>query len=146
EAEARKIFEFAKKLNLYGVTTEATGSIDTIEKLVKEYDICVGFHDHQHQPKNESYKMWDPNYVLSVVKDRDPRIGSCADIGHWVQSGLVPVDCLKILRGHIISVHLHEMNEVSPKAYDVPAGTGVSGIPAVLAELKKQKFKGNVSI
>jgi len=146
EAGARKIFEFAKKLNLYGITTESTGSIDTIEKLVKEYDICVGFHDHQRRPNDASYKMWDPNYVLSVVKDRDPRIGSCADIGHWVQSGLVPKDCLKILRGHIISVHLHEMNEVSPTAHDVPAGTGVSGISAVLAELKKQKFTGNISI
>jgi sugar phosphate isomerase/epimerase len=146
ETEARKIFEFAKKLDLYGITTESVDSIDTIEKLVKEYDIRVGFHDHQHQPKNENYKMWDPNYVLSVVKDRDPRIGSCADIGHWVQSGLVPVACLKILHGRIISVHLHEMNEVAPNAHDVPGGTGVSGIPAVLKELKKQKFEGNISI
>jgi sugar phosphate isomerase/epimerase len=146
EAGARKIFEFAKKLDLYGITTESTGSIDTIEKLVKEYDIRVGFHDHRHLTNNPSYKMWDPNYVLSVVKDRDPRIGSCADIGHWVQSGLVPVDCLKILHGRIISVHLHEMNEVAPDAHDVPAGTGVSDIPAVLKELKKQKFTGNISI
>ncbi|MBU6410491.1 MAG: sugar phosphate isomerase/epimerase, partial [Verrucomicrobia bacterium] len=47
EAEARKIFEFAKKLDLYAITTESVGSMDTIEKLVKEYDIRVGFHDHQ---------------------------------------------------------------------------------------------------
>src|SRR5436190_14553127 len=46
EAQARKIFEFAKKLGLYGITTESVESIDTIEKLVKEYDIRVGFHDH----------------------------------------------------------------------------------------------------
>src|SRR5216117_791844 len=38
ETGARKIFEFAKKLGLYGVTTESLESIDTIEKLVKEYD------------------------------------------------------------------------------------------------------------
>ncbi len=146
ETEARKIFEFAKKFELYGITTESVDAIDTIEKLVKEYDIRVGFHDHQRQPNNPGYKMWDPNYVLSVVKDRDARIGSCADTGHWVQSGLKPVDCLKILEGRIISVHLHDMNEMSPGCHDVPAGTGVSDVPGIIDELKRQHFVGNVSI
>jgi len=146
EAGARKIFEFAKKFQLYGITTESVEAIDTIEKFVKEFDIRVGFHDHQHQPNKPEYKMWDPNYVLSVVKDRDARIGACADIGHWVQSSLKPVDCLKILSGRIISVHLHEMNEVSPTAHDVPAGTGYCDLAGVIDELKRQNFIGNVSI
>ena len=146
ENEARKIFEFAKKLDLYGITTESVDAIDTIEKLVKEYDIRVGFHDHPRQPNNPDYKMWDPNYVLSVVKDRDSRIGSTADVGHWVRSGLNPVDCLKILDGRIISVHLKDLNEKSPDAHDVPDGTGVSDIPAILKELKRQNFVGNISI
>ncbi len=46
ETQARKIFEFARKLGLYGVTTESVDAIDTIEKLVKEFDVRVGFHDH----------------------------------------------------------------------------------------------------
>jgi sugar phosphate isomerase/epimerase len=146
EAGARQIFEFAKKLDLYGITTESVDAIDTIEKLVKEYDIRVGFHDHPRQPKNPDYKMWDPNYVLSVVKDRDARIGSTADVGHWVRSGLDPVECLKILKGRVISVHLKDLNEKSPDAHDVPDGTGVSNIPGILKELKRQKFAGNVSI
>jgi len=146
EAGARKIFEFAKKLDLYGITTESADAIDTIEKLVKEYDIRVGFHDHPRQPNNPAYRMWDPNYILSVVKDRDARIGSCADVGHWVRSGLVPADCLKILKGRVISVHLKDLNEKTPEAHDVPAGTGVSDIPAILKELKRQKFAGNISI
>lgn len=146
EADARKIFEFAKKLGLYGITTESVESIDTIEKLVKEYDIRVGFHDHPKRPNDPGYKMWDPNYVLSVVKDRDPRIGSTADIGHWVRSGLDPLECLHILDGRIISVHLKDLNEKSPDAHDVPYGEGVSDIPAVLNELKRQHFEGNISI
>ena len=147
EAGARKIFAFAKKLNLYGITTESVDAMDTIEKLVKEFDIRVGFHDHPRRPNDASYKMWDPHYILSVVKDRDARIGSCSDVGHWVRSGLVPVDCLKILRGRVISVHLKDLNEKgSVDAHDVPAGTGVSDIPGILAELKRQNFSGNISI
>jgi sugar phosphate isomerase/epimerase len=146
EAAARKVFEFARKLDLYGITTESVGSIDTIEKLVKEYGICVGFHDHPRRSDAPDYKMWDPNYILSVVKDRDPRIGSTADTGHWVRSGLNPIDCLKILRGRIISAHLKDLNETSPDAHDVPFGTGVSNIPGILEELKSQNFAGNISI
>jgi sugar phosphate isomerase/epimerase len=146
EAQARKLFEFAKTMGLRAITTESVDAIDTIEKMVKEYDIMVGFHDHPKRPDNANYRMWDPNYVLSVVKDRDPRIGSCADTGHWVRSNLKPVDCLRILKGRIISSHLKDLNEMGPRAHDVPYGTGVSDIPAILDELKAQGFEGNISI
>jgi sugar phosphate isomerase/epimerase len=146
EAGARKIFEFAKTFELYGLTTESVDALDTIETLVKEYDIRVGFHNHPRQPANAGYKMWDPNYVLSVVKDRDARIGSTSDVGHWIRSGLDPVDCLKILEGRVISVHLKDLNEKSPNGHDVPFGTGISNIPAILDELKRQHFAGNASI
>src|ERR1043166_4865358 len=46
EGEARKLFEFAKTMGLRAITTESVDAIDTIEKMVKEYDIMVGFHDH----------------------------------------------------------------------------------------------------
>jgi sugar phosphate isomerase/epimerase len=147
EAAARKIFEFAKKLGLYGITTESVESIDTIEKLVKEYDIRVGFHDHPKNPKDPNYKMWDPQYILSVVKDRDRRIGSCADTGHWLTSGVDPVDALKILEGRIISSHLKDRNVLGdPGHHDVPYGTGVGKIKEILDELKRQGFDGNISI
>ena len=143
EAGARKIFEFAKKMELYGITTESVNSIDTIEKLVKEYDIRVGFHDHPKRANDSKYQMWDPNYVLSVVKDRDARIGSCADVGHWFHSGLDPVDCLKILQGRIISTHLKD-EDTNFKV--VPFGAGKINIAAILDELKRQHFVGNASI
>lgn len=146
EAEARKLFEFAKTMGLRAITTESVDAIDTIEKMVKEYDIMVGFHDHPRRENDPNYRMWDPNYILSIVKDRDPRIGSCADTGHWVRSNLKPVDCLRILKGRIISSHLKDLNEMGPHAHDVPYGTGVSDIPAILQELKSQGFTGNLSI
>jgi sugar phosphate isomerase/epimerase len=146
EDAARQLFEFAKTMGLRAITTESVGAIDTIEKMVKEYDIMVGFHDHPRRPDNPKYRMWDPNYILSVVKDRDPRIGSCADTGHWVRSNLKPVDCLRILKGRIISSHLKDLNEMGPGAHDVPYGTGVSDIPGILEELREQHFDGNISI
>jgi sugar phosphate isomerase/epimerase len=146
EEQARKLFKFAKTVGLRAITTESVDAIDTIEKMVKEFDIMVGFHDHPRRPDNADYKMWDPNYILSVVKDRDPRIGSCADTGHWVRSNLKPVECLRILKGRIISSHLKDLNEFGLSAHDVPYGEGVAYVPAILQELKDQGFTGNISI
>lgn len=144
EAGARKIFEFAKKMELYAITTESTESIDTIEKLVKEFDVRVGYHNHPVQPKNPNYKVWDPNYILELTGKRDERIGSCADIGHWVRTGLKPVECLKILKGRVLSSHLKD--RISVPGEDVVYGDGISDIPGVLDELHAQKFQGNISV
>jgi sugar phosphate isomerase/epimerase len=146
EAGARKIFEFAKKMGLRAVTTESVDAIDTFEKLVKEYDIMVGFHDHPKQPDNPNYKMWDPNYILSVVKDRDQRIGSCADTGHWLTSNVDPIEALHILKGRIISSHMKDRDTTGPKHIDVPFGNGVGKIGELLEELRRQNFQGNISI
>lgn len=146
EAASRKVFDFAKSFGIRVINTESIDAIDTFEKLVKEYDIKVGFHDHPKKPDDVNYKMWDPNYILSVVKGRDPRIGSCADIGHWVRSGLKPVDCVKILKGHIVSSHMKDLNVFLPSGHDVHWGEGVSGVKEVLAEYKAQGFEGPISV
>jgi sugar phosphate isomerase/epimerase len=147
EEEWRKVFEFAKKLGLYAITTESEKSIDVIEKLVKEFDIRVGFHDHPKRDDKPDYKLWDPNYVLKLVEKRDMRIGACADIGHWVRSGLKPTECLEILRGRIISSHMKDLNEFGKRdAHDLPYGLGVSGIADVLNAFKDHGFDGNISV
>ena len=147
EVEARKIFEFAVKMGFRSITTESTGSIDVMEKLVKETGIGVGFHNHPRRPKDANYKVWDPTYILELVKDRDPRIGAAGDIGHWTRSGIKPVDALRVLEGRLISIHMKDLSAFGEdSAHDQVFGTGHSNIPAVLDELKRQHFGGNISI
>ncbi len=143
--EWRKIFEFGKKIGLYGITTEDATKLDIIEPLVKEFDIRVGIHDHPRQPNNPNYKVWDPYYILEVTKGRDARIGACADTGHWQTSGLNPVWCLRVLKGRIISSHMKDKVDFG-QSHDVPYGTGVGEIGRCLDELKKQGFEGNISV
>jgi sugar phosphate isomerase/epimerase len=145
EAASRKVFEFAKYFGIRVINTESVDAIDTFEKLVKEYDIKVGFHDHPKREKNPEYRMWDPNYILEVCKGRDARIGSCADTGHWVRSGLKPVDAIRILKGRIMSSHLKDLN-VAPNGHDVVYGTGVSDVKSILDEFAAQGFTGPISI
>lgn len=144
--EARKLFQWAKGLGIGVINTESTEALDTIEAMVKEFDMKVGFHNHPKRANDPSYKMWDPNYVLSLVKNRDKRIGSCADTGHWVRSGVKPIDALRLLHGRIMGSHLKDLNEFAPSGHDVPYGTGISDIPAILNEFRKQGFHGPASV
>ena len=145
EEGARKIFAFAKKLGLHAVTTESFEAIDMIEKMVKEHDIKVGFHDHPRIQSKPSYRMWDPYFILELTKGRDERIGACADTGHWQTSGISPVWAVRTLKGRIVSSHLKDKLDYG-QSHDVPYGQGVGEIGRVLEELKAQGFNGNISI
>ena len=156
EAESRKVFEFAKKMGIDTLVAEPEpAALDTVEKLCKEYNIKVAIHDH---PKPSHY--WNPDTVLEAVKGRTPLMGACADTGHWLRSGLDPVECLKKLEGRVICLHFKDLvpdeskaqsadgaSEKKKKAgsqnmHDVPWGTGVGNVKAQMAELKRQHFHG----
>ena len=156
EAESRKVFEFAQKLGIDTLVAEPElAALDTVEKLCKEYNIKVAIHDH---PKPSHY--WNPDTVLEAVKGRTPLMGACADTGHWLRSGLDPVECLKKLEGRVICLHFKDLVAEEPKAqahaqatgkkkeseatamHDVPWGTGVGNLKAQMAELKRQHFHG----
>jgi sugar phosphate isomerase/epimerase len=143
--EVGKIMAFAKKMGLYAVCTESTEQIVAWEKAAIEHDIKVAFHEHGGSMDKPKYKVWHPLYILGVVESRDKRVGACADIGHWATSNLKSVECLRILSGRIISVHLKDKEKFGPSPV-VVAGKGVVDVAACLEELKKQKFDGHISI
>lgn len=139
EANDRKVFDFAKKMHLLTIVSEPSpDSYALLDKLCAEYKINVAIHDH---PKPDYY--WNPETVLRVIAGHSKRIGACADTGHWYRSGLVPLECLQKLRGHIISLHLKDL---TPDKVDTPWGTGECNVYGMLTELKKQHFRGVFSI
>ncbi len=142
QAEWIKTFELAKDFGLSYITAEPIKSQwGMVDSLAGVYGIPVAIHDH---PKPNMY--WSPDSVLAATVGH-PHIGSCADIGHWARNGLNPVDCLKKLEGHIIGVHLKDVVKFdNPQAADTLVSKGVVNLPAVLAELKRQNFKGMLSI
>jgi sugar phosphate isomerase/epimerase len=147
----RKVFEAAKRFGIpmlvsepetHGKREELGPVMVGIEKLAKEYGIRVAIHNHPG-PKNF---YWNPDTVLEAVRGRSEMLGACADVGHWVRSGLDPVECLKKLEGRVLALHFKDLSEASPKAHDVPWGAGVSNPKAMLVELKRQGFRGPICI
>ncbi|MCX7886738.1 MAG: sugar phosphate isomerase/epimerase, partial [Verrucomicrobiae bacterium] len=53
------------------------------------------------------------------------------------------VAVLKQLQGRLMSLHFKDLNE---QKEDVPFGQGVCDVKGMLAELKRQNFKGYLSI
>jgi sugar phosphate isomerase/epimerase len=138
EAGARKLFDFAKKMGIETIVSEPEAKLFTmLDKLTEEYKINVAIHNH---PKPSPY--WDPDIMMKALEGHSKRIGACADTGHWVRSGLNPLECLKKIEGRIISLHFKDLKNNS----DVPWGTGTSDAKAMLAELKRQGFKGVFSV
>jgi sugar phosphate isomerase/epimerase len=138
EAKTRKVFDFARDMGIETIVSEPPeDSFDLLDRLTVEYGINVAIHDH---PRPNHY--WNPDTVLRVIHGRNPRIGDCADVGHWQRSGVDPIEALKKLQGHIICSHFKDLNTFNDvKAIDVPWGTGTGNARGMLEELHRQNAK-----
>lgn len=142
---ALRIFDFCNELGVATIVAEPPAeAFDVIEKLCDERKVDLAIHNH---PKSPQSKYWSPENVLAVCKGRGKRIGACCDTGHWVRSGLDPVECLKKMEGRVLGFHLKDVIEKGkPEARDVPLGEGKANYAAVLAELKRQGYRGVTTI
>lgn len=143
EEATKKVFDFAKRMGIRTIMTEPKDDdFSLLDKMVKKYDIRIAIHNH---PVPSKYAH--PETVLMRIAGYDERIGSCADTGHWMRSGVNPVEALFALRGRIWNVHLKDLNEFGNKqAYDVPFGSGKANIHDILAELSRQNYSGFLAI
>ncbi len=140
EASMRKVFDFAKTMGIRVVVCEpADDDFTLLEKLVREYDLKIALHNH---PAPSKYNL--PETVYDHVKGKDPRIGSCADSGHWMRGMNDPREAFKLLTGRILDVHLKDRSDfgITKGVDDVPWGSGKGRIRDLLAELTLQDYDG----
>ena len=136
EEGARKTFEWAKKMGIEVLVTE-TPPNEVFDRLSSEYHIKVALHNHP--------ATWPPEAVLKACKDKGKWIGSCSDTGHWMRAKRVPVEMLKLLEGRVLHLHFKDLNEFG-NGHDVPWGTGKGDVKGMMEELKRQGYKGYLSI
>jgi sugar phosphate isomerase/epimerase len=138
----RKIFDFARDMGIETIVSEPPPeAFDTLDRLCEEYQINIALHNH---PEPSFY--WNYQTVLDACKGHSKRIGACADTGHWMRSGINPLDAIKALEGHIISFHFKDLDAYGRSGHDVPWGTGKADVKALLAEIYRQKIKAVFSI
>lgn len=142
-SEWEQLFKQAKALNMEFLVGEPDPKwLDDINRMAKDNNVLFAIHEHA---KGIS-KYWHPDSALAALEGRD-HLKICADIGHWVRSGLDPVECLKKAEGQIISVHVKDLDSSGNlDAKDVNIGEGVIPYPKVMEELKRQGFTGYIFI
>jgi sugar phosphate isomerase/epimerase len=144
-ANFRKVFDFAKEMGCELLVAEPPAEVfETLDGMCREYKMSLGIHNHAEATGS---KYWRPENVLKVCEGRSKAIGACPDTGHYVRTGLDPVECLKKLDGRIITVHLKDAAELgNPESRDVPLGEGKANYTQVLQTLHAQKFRGLATI
>ncbi|MBC8215634.1 MAG: DUF1080 domain-containing protein [Candidatus Marinimicrobia bacterium] len=144
EEDMRKVFDFARKAGIRTIVTEPKfDDFFLLEKMVKDYgNIKVAIHNHPYPSKYAH-----PETVFEHIKHRDDRIGACGDTGHWLRTGVNPVEALRMLEGKVHDIHLKDLNKFGErKAHDVPFGSGKANIHDVLAELSRQNYAGYLCV
>jgi sugar phosphate isomerase/epimerase len=136
EQGARQAFEWARRMGITVLVTETTPNA-VHDRLCAEYHIRLALHNHPHS--------WPPDAVLRACQGHGPLIGACCDTGHWMRARLVPVEQLKKLEGRIEHLHFKDLNRYG-NGHDVPWGTGKGDPAGMLKELRRQGYKGYLSI
>jgi sugar phosphate isomerase/epimerase len=136
EEAARRMFDWAKKMGIQVLVTETTPNA-VHDKLCAEYNIRMALHNHP--------QSWPPKKVLAACKGHSKLIGSCSDTGHWMRANYVPVKTLKMLEGRVEHLHFKDLDKFGD-GHDVPWGTGKADVKGMMQELKRQGFKGYLSI
>lgn len=138
-AENRKLFEFAKAA---GISTLAADpdpdSFASLNELVKEFDVRIAIHNHG--PTHRYNKALD---VLHAIEKYDPRIGACADLGHYIRSGEQPTEVIRLLKGRLYGIHLKDFAEMKDKTKGVILGKGHLDCGAVVDALLAVDFPAN---
>lgn len=113
-----------------------------VEKKIKAYDFRLAIHNHG--PDNPLYPnatdIWDH------IKDLDPRIGICIDIGHTTRDGQDPSVDIEKYKTRIYDIHIKDVTKAAKDGTTVEMGRGIINIPKVIATLRKIKYTGSCSL
>lgn len=105
EASARKIFDFARTLGVSYLSADPSpDSFDLLDKLVEEYGIAIGIHNHG---PGHRYALIDT--IAKAIKDHNPKIGCCVDTGHFLRSKEDPVRAVEVFGPRVYGVHLKDV-------------------------------------
>jgi len=142
EAQVHQAFEYARAAGMTVIIgVPSYDLLALVDKKVKETGIKVAIHNHG--PGDKVYPT--PASIIEKVKDLDPRIGLCMDIGHTQRIGEDPATDAERFADRLHDIHIKDVSAALPSGSTVEVGRGVIDIPRFLATLIKIDYQGMVS-
>ena len=144
DADMRAKFEYAKRAGLKVIVAgdPTPQTLPRVEKFAREYDMRIAIHNHGPEDK-----LWrSPLDVLNAVKDMDPRMGCCIDVGHTVRAGTDVVDAIRKVGPRLFNVHMKDLTKFDDKESQVAVGDGRMPVRRIFETLLATKYAGFVDL
>jgi sugar phosphate isomerase/epimerase len=144
ENDIRSKFEYCKRAGISVIVAgdPAPTTLLHLERFVAEYDIRIAIHNHGPEDK-----LWpSPLDVLRVVKDMDPRIGCCIDLGHAARAGADVVQAIHAVGPRLFNIHMKDLTSFQSKESQVAVGEGIMPVRDIFEALAAIRYKGFVDL
>jgi sugar phosphate isomerase/epimerase len=144
EQDIRSKFEYVKRagINVIVAGDPTPESLKWIERFVKEYDIRIAIHNHG--PEDKFFPS--PFDVLKAIKDLDPRIGFCIDVGHAARANANLVDAIHATGPRLYDMHVKDLTSFQDKASQVAVGEGILPFREIFQALIEINYQGYVDL
>jgi sugar phosphate isomerase/epimerase len=137
--DIRFYFEYAKRLGLPMMNIGATQkTLPMIEKFAVKYNIKIALHNHG--PEDKYFPA--PSDALKIIKDMDPRMGVCIDIGHTTRIGKDLLSEVEGAGSRLLDMHVKDLRDIRDGKTQCPVGDGAMPIPQLFKLLKKMNYQG----
>jgi sugar phosphate isomerase/epimerase len=142
--DIRAKFEYAKRAGIHVIVAgdPALAALPRIENFVREYDIRFAIHNHG--PEDKTFPS--PFNVLKAVKDMDPRMGCCIDVGHCVRAGTDVIQAIHAAGPRLFNMHMKDLASFTDKESQVAVGEGKMPIRGIFEALIKVRYPGWVDL
>lgn len=143
EADIAPLFEYAKhaRFNLL-VIAPKPDLLPAIEAAVKKSGIAVAIHNHG--PEDKIFPA--PSDALKLIKDMDPRVGLCVDVGHTTRTGKDVVQEIADAGPRVLDLHMKDLKDLMNAKTQVPVGDGRMPVAGIFKQLLKMNFAGYVNL
>jgi sugar phosphate isomerase/epimerase len=143
DADIRSYFEYAKASGMpLMVIAPTRATLPRIERFVREYDIKVAIHNHG--PEDEHFP--GPRDALPVIRDMDPRVGLCVDLGHTTRTGVDIVEAIAEAGDRVLDIHAKDLRDLMNRDSQCIMGEGAMPIAAIFKQLVAMGYSGSVNL
>ena len=139
----RKYFEYAKNAHMpLMVVTGPPEVWPRVERFAKQYNIKVAIHNHG--PEDKRYPA--PADALKHIRNMDPRMGLCVDIGHTIRAGVDPAQAIADAGSRVLDLHVKDLTDFTSRDSQVAVGEGKIPIADIFRKLIETNYAGYVNL
>lgn len=124
------------------VISPAYELVSAVEQKCKETKVRALIHNHG--PEDKLFP--DIDSIYERIKNMDPLVGICLDIGHSFRCKHDPAEMLMKFKDRVYDMHIKDVAEAVPDGQGVTMGRGKLNLPSLIKALDKSGYSGICSL